>query len=162
VADISHKKARILVVDDDREFAKVLLEYLNRMGYEAEAAYGGGEGIERFKHGGFQMVVTNMEMPDIDGMEILDAVKSINKNTVVLMITGYPTIDGAVEAIKAGAYDCISKPVDFKAMEVIIRQALERHTFSKRFGEHRGLTRALIISIPFWLILGIVFGLVWK
>ena len=156
MAGISDKKARILVVDDDREIANVLMEYLRRMGYEAEAAYGGGEGIERFKNGDFQMVITDMKMPDMDGMEVMKTVRSMDKHVLVLVITGYSTIHDAVEAIKAGAYDCISKPFDFKSMEVIIRRALERHTFSKRFGELRGLTLSLFVLVPILLILAIV------
>jgi len=153
---MADEKARILVIDDDREVANVLVSYLTRMGYEASAAYLGAEGIERFESGDFQMVITDMKMPDMDGMEVLSTVKSIDKNAVVLVITGYATIDSAVEAIKAGAYDFISKPVDLKALEVIVNRALERHTLFRRLGMFRGLTLALIVSVPVWLILGIV------
>jgi len=149
------ENARILVVDDDRNIANILVEYITKMGYGAEAAYFGNEGIERFKSGNFHMVITDMKMPDMDGMEVLDAVKSIDKNVAVVLITGYPTIDRAVEAIKAGAYDFISKPFDFKALEVVINRALERHTLFRRLGMFRGLTLALIISVPVWLVLGI-------
>jgi DNA-binding NtrC family response regulator len=137
VTGVSDKKIRFLVLDDDRKFANFLVEYLRSMGYPAEAAYGGVEGIERFKSGNFHMVITDMEMPDMSGMEILDAVKSIDKNTVVIMTTSQPTIDGAAKAINAGAYDCLSKPIDFESMEAIIEQAVERHTPSEQRGKLR-------------------------
>ena len=153
---ISDKKARILVIDDDQEFAKVMSEYLSRWGYLAEVSRGGVEGIERVKNADFQMVITDVKVPDKDGMEILDAIKSINRNTMVLMITVNPTIDSAIKITKAGAYDCLSKPIDFKAMESIIREALERQTFFKRLGKLRGHALALLVSVPILLILAIV------
>jgi DNA-binding NtrC family response regulator len=156
VAGISDKKARILVVDDDRNIADILVAYVTKMGYAAAAAYSGAEGIERFRSGGFHMVITDWKLPDMDGMAVLSAVKSIDKNVVVLMITGYPTIDRAVEAIRAGVYDFIAKPIDFKSMEVVINRGLERHTLFRRLRLFRGLALALIVSVPVWLILGIV------
>jgi DNA-binding NtrC family response regulator len=156
VAGQSNEKAHILIIDDDRSVADILVEFLTNRGHGAAAAYSGAQGLERFRSGSFQMVITDMKMPDMDGLEVLSAVKSIDKNTVVLVITGYATIDSAVEAIKAGAYDFISKPVDLKSLEVIINRALERHTLFRRLGMFRGLTLALIVSVPVWLILGII------
>ena len=150
------EKARILVVDDDRELADMLAEYLEKLGYEAKAAYGGREGLDCFKDGDFQMVIVDLKMPDMDGMELMEAVKSIDRKVMVLVITGYGTIDSAVGAIKAGAYDFISKPFDLESLEVIINRALERHKLFRRLGMFRGLTLALIVSVPIWLILGIV------
>ena len=76
--------------------------------------------------------------------------------TVVLMIDGQGTIETAVAAIKAGAYDFITKPVDLKTMEVIVNRALERHHLFRKLSIFRGLTLALLISVPIWLILGII------
>jgi DNA-binding response OmpR family regulator len=81
---------------------------------------------------------------------------------MVIVITGYGTIESAVRAIKNGAYDFIPKPFKLDELEVIIKRALERHTLFRQLGIFRGLTLALIISVPFWLILGIVLALVWK
>lgn len=72
------------------------------------------------------------------------------------MVTGYGSIDTAVTAIKEGAYDFISKPFDLKALEIIVSRAMERHTLFRRLGMFRGLTLAMIISVPVWLALGIV------
>ena len=95
-------------------------------------------------------------------MRLLEAIKRQDKRVVVMVITGFGTIDTAVQAIKSGAFDFIPKPVKIKELEVIINRALERHALSRQLGVFRGLTLALIISIPFWLILGIILTRIWR
>ena len=150
------KDTRILVVDDDKDLADMLVEYLIKLGYDATAAYGGREGLDRIEQEDFQLVILDLQMPEMDGMEVLQVIKSRDSRVVVLMITGYGTIETAVAAIKAGAYDFIQKPVDLKTLDVIVSRSLERHTLSRQLGIFRGLTLALLISVPIWLILGII------
>ena len=159
---IDKQDVRILVVDDDKELADVLVESLSDLGYLAEAAYGGREGLNRFENGAFQLVITDLKMPDLDGMALLDAVKARDTQAVVMVISGYGTIESAVKAIKNGAYDFIPKPIKMAELEVIIDRALERRKLFKQLGVFRGLTLALIISVPVWLILGIVISMLWK
>jgi len=159
---IDKQDVRIMVVDDDRELADGLVESLSGLGYKAQAAYSGREGLDRFENGAFQLVITDLKMPDMDGMALLEAVKARDSRAVVMVITGYGTIESAVAAIKDGAYDFIPKPVKMQELEIIIDRALERHTLSRQLGVFRGLTLALIISVPVWLILGIVLTLLWK
>ena len=156
------KDAKILVVDDDQALADNLVEYLSKLGYQAAAAYGGREALTMFEQGDFQLVITDLKMPEMDGMELLDAVKELDSRVVVMVITGYGSIESAVDAIKRGAFDFIPKPFQMEELEVIVKRALERHTLFRQLGVFRGLTLALIISIPFWLVLGIVLALVWK
>ncbi len=156
------KGAKILVVDDDKQLADDMVEYLTKFGYQAAAAYGGREGLTKFEQGDFQLVITDLKMPEMDGMELLDAVKELDSRVIVMVITGYGTIESAVDAIKRGAFDFIPKPFKMEELEVIVNRALERHTLFRQLGVFRGLTLALIISIPFWLILGIILALVWK
>ncbi len=156
------KEARILVVDDDRQLADNLVEYLSKLGYQAAPAYGGREALSRFEQGDFQLVITDLKMPEMDGMELLEAVKALDRRVVAMVITGYGTIESAVDAIKKGAYDYIPKPFKMDELEVIVSRALERHTLLRQLGVFRGLTLALIISVPFWLILGIILALVWQ
>ena len=153
---------RILVVDDDKELADGLVEHLSNLGYLGTAAYSGREGLNKFENGAFQLVITDLKMPDMDGIELLEAVKAQDEQAVVMVISGYATIESAVKAIKKGAYDYITKPVKMEELEVIIDRALERHAMSKQLGVFKGLTLALIISVPLWLILGIVLTLLWK
>ena len=154
--------ANILIVEDDKVLADNLVEYLSKLGYQASPAYGGREGLTMFEQGDFQLVITDLKMPEMDGMELLDSVSRLDSRVGVMVITGYGTIESAVDAIKKGAYDFIPKPFKLEELEVIIRRALERHTLLRQLGLFRGLTLALIISVPFWLVLGIVLALVWK
>ena len=156
------KEANILVVDDDKGLADNMVEYLTKFGYQASPAYGGREGLVKFEQGDFQLVITDLKMPEMDGMELMDAVKKLDSRVMVMVITGYGTIEAAVAAIKKGAYDYIPKPFKMDELEVIVNRALERHTLFRQLGVFRGLTLALIISVPFWLILGIVLALVWE
>ena len=123
---------------------------------------GGREGLSMFYQGDFQLVITDLKMPEMDGIELLDALRKLDSRVMVMVITGYGTIESAVEAIKKGAYDFIPKPFKMEELEIIVKRALERHTLLRQLGMFRGLTLALIISVPFWLILGIVLALVWK
>lgn len=159
---IDKQDVKILVVDDDKELADGLVESLSDLGYSAAAAYSGREGLNRFENGAFQLVFTDLKIPDMDGMALLEAVKALDSRAVVIVITGYGTIELAVKAIKNGAYDFIPKPIKMEELELIINRALERRALSKQVGVFRGLTLALIISVPVWLILGIVLALLWK
>ena len=156
------KDIKILVVDNNRQLTDTIVEMLSRSGYSATGAYGGMDGVKRFQEGDFQLVLTDLKMPDVDGMDVIKTVRGIDNRVPVIMITGYGTVKKAVEAIKSGAYDFIEKPVDREKLEIIVERALERHNLFKQIGVFRGLTLALTISIPFWLILGIVLAKVWK
>jgi len=123
-----------------------------------KSGYGGMEGVKRFQEGCFQLVVTDLKMPDVDGMDLLKTVKGIDNRVPVVIVTGYGTIRKAVEAIKCRAYDFIEKPVEREKLTLVVERALERHNLFRQLGVFRGLT----ISIPFWLILGIVLAKVWK
>ena len=159
---IAEKETRILVVDDDKQLADMLVNYLIHLGYQAVAAYGGYDALSTLKQGDFQLIITDLNMPDMDGIKLLEAAKSLDKRVVVVVITGYGTIESAVEAIKKGAYDFIPKPFNMEELEIIVNRAMERHSLSRKLEVFRGLTLAMIISVPVWLILGIVLAMAWK
>jgi len=104
--------------------------------------------LSMFEQGDFQLVITEFKMPDIDGMDLLEAVKAMDSRVIVMFITDHGTIESAVGAIKKGAYDYIPKPFKMEELEVIVNRALERHTLFRQLGVFRGLTLALIISVP--------------
>jgi DNA-binding NtrC family response regulator len=153
---------RILVVDDDVELADTLTDYLSEHGYSVTKAYDGREALMRLREGDFHLVITDLKMPEIDGIELLQMVKKIDPKVTVVVITGYGTVESAVQAIKLGAYDFIQKPLKLKELEVVIERALERHSLVRQLGVFKGLTLALLISIPVWLALGIVLVLLWR
>ncbi len=159
---LDKKDAKILVVDDDRHLADNLVEYLSKLGYQAVAAYGGREAVERFGKENFHLVITDLMMPEMGGLEVLEAIKAMDGNAIVLVITGYGTIQSAVVAIKEGAYDFIPKPFKMEELEVIVTRALERHSLFRQLGVFKGLSIGLMISVPFWMILGIVLAVAWK
>ncbi len=154
--------ARILVVDDDQPLADNLVEYLTTLGYQATSAYGGRQALAKLEQGDFQLVVTDLMMPQMGGLELLEKVKALDKRVIVMVITGYGTVESAVEAIKKGAYDFVPKPFKMDELEVIIGRALEKHTLLRQLGVFRGLALALLVSIPIWLVLGIVLAFVWN
>jgi DNA-binding NtrC family response regulator len=150
------QNVRVLVVDDDQQLADMLVEFLVKLGYQASVAHGGREGLVQFEQGDFQLVILDLKLPDMDGLEVLEAIKAVDSRAVVLIITGYGTIESSVTAIKKGAYDFIPKPINLEFLELTINRALEKHTLFKQLGIFRGLALALIISVPVWLILGII------
>ena len=130
--ELTRNKPKILVVDDDARLADNLLEYLNRLGYAARAAYNGKEALEAYAEDDFSVVITDLMMPEMDGMELLISIRKLDPDAVVILLTGYGTIESAVSAIKAGAFDYITKPIKLQEVEVTILRALERdHIFSR-------------------------------
>ena len=159
---IDKEEANILVVDDDKQLADILTEYLNTLGYQAVAAYGGSEGLTRFRQGDFQLLITDLQMPEMNGMKLLEAVKAVDRHVMAMVVTSYGTIESAVEAIKKGACDFIPKPYKMDELQVIVERAFEHRAVLKQLGIFRGLSLALLISVQFWLVLGIVLTLLWK
>ena len=159
---MNEKEGRILVVDDDKELADTLVEYLTKLGYQATPAYGGKEALITFEQGGFRVIITDLKMPEMDGMKLLEEVRRLDSKATVIIVTGYGSIESAVEAIKCGAYDFITKPFEMEVMRAIVNRAMERHSILRKLHVFRGLSLALIISVPLWLLLGVFLALEWK
>ncbi len=117
---------KILVVDDEQSLREVLSIMLKRAGYAVTSVSDGDEAIEHIQKDIFDLVITDLRMPKVDGMEVLQAVKSASPDTVVLVITAFATADSAVEAMKHGAYDYLTKPFQVDEVQLIIRNALEK------------------------------------
>jgi two-component system, NtrC family, response regulator HydG len=105
-------KKKILIIDDDVDMCMLLTRFLTRNGYEVDDANSGAKGIEKFKQvGDFEIVICDYRLGDKEGKEVLEEIKAIDPNSIVLIITGYSDIKTAVEVIKSGAYDYITKPL---------------------------------------------------
>ncbi len=126
---------KILVVDDEVNLSRVLSEVLSDAGYYVEVANTGREALDRFKESSFDIAITDLKMPDIDGMEILKKLKTVDPEICVVMLTGYSTVESAVEAMKAGAYDYISKPFNIEELKLIIEKAVERRNLGRQAKE---------------------------
>ena len=118
--------ARVLVVDDEENMVHFLTKLLRGEGFEVEGAGTGEAALERLRAGPFELVLTDLKLPDTDGIEILKAARELHPETVVILITAYGTIGSAIEAMRAGAYDYVTKP--FRAGEILqaVEKALER------------------------------------
>ena len=123
--------AKILIIDDERAIRSTLKEILEYEKFEVEEAVDGAEGLKKAGAGSFDMVLCDIKMPKMDGMEVLAKLSEINADLPVVMISGHGTIDNAVEAIKKGAYDFISKPPDLNRLLVTVRNALDRNSLVK-------------------------------
>lgn len=125
------KRKRILVVDDE-ETARVTLEVLlAKEGFDVTLAKNGREAIERIKQAQFDLALVDLVMPDINGMETLGEIKRISPKTNVIIITGFGTIDNAVEAVKKGAVNYVLKPFKKNEIQSIIKRALEEVRFEE-------------------------------
>ena len=121
---------KILVVDDEKSLREVLSIMLKRAGYAVTEASDGDEAIGHVNKEIYDLVITDLRMPKADGMDVLKAVKSSSPDTVVLVITAFATSDSAVEAMKQGAYDYLTKPFQVDEVQLIIRNALEKRRLS--------------------------------
>ena len=121
---------KILVVDDERSLREVLSIMLTRAGYAVTEASDGEEAISHVNREIFDLVITDLRMPKADGMAVLKAVKSSSPETVVLVLTAFATADSAVDAMKQGAYDYLTKPFQVDEVQLIIRNALEKRRLS--------------------------------
>ncbi|MFK8103694.1 MAG: sigma-54-dependent transcriptional regulator [Saprospiraceae bacterium] len=118
--------ARILVVDDEVSIRKTLREILEFEKYEVEEAGDGLECLVKLKKNKYDVVIMDIKMPKMDGMEALERVQLLVPDTPVIMISGHANIDTAVEAVKKGAFDFISKPPDLNRMLITIRNAMDK------------------------------------
>ncbi|MBW2310867.1 MAG: response regulator [Deltaproteobacteria bacterium] len=124
--------SRLLIIDDEAGIRKLLALSLASDGYEVLTAASGEEGMEIFKSESPAMVLTDIKMPGIDGIEVLKQVKELSPDTEVIMITGHGDMDSAIEALKLDASDFLNKPIKDEALSVALRRAEERISIKQR------------------------------
>lgn len=120
--------ADILIIDDEKAIRKTLIEILSFEGYKLDEAADGEEGLKKFREKTYDVVLCDIKMPKLDGIEFLQKAGEINPDTPIIMISGHGNIETAVEAVKKGAYDFISKPPDLNRLLITIRNAMEKTT----------------------------------
>jgi len=118
---------RILLIDDDVNLCKVIKYQLQKAGYEVESVNRGKEGLVRFKQNGFDVLITDIQMPDISGIEVLNQIRQQTQQVVIIIITAYGSIENAVEACKLGADDYITKPFSKEQLLFVVEKALRYH-----------------------------------
>jgi DNA-binding NtrC family response regulator len=142
---------QILIVDDQINTCKSLQAILKKSGYRSEYTLSGEEALGRVRSGAFDIVISDIRMPGMDGMQLLDELKKIQPRLVVIMVTGFATIKSAVEAIQKGAYDYLPKPFTPDEVRVIIQRATEKIRLES---ENEALRRGLQPQVTFQNIIG--------
>ncbi len=120
--------AKILIIDDERAIRNTLKEILEFEGYEVDVAGDGKSGVEAARSKPYDLIFTDIKMPGMDGIEVLEQLK----DTTVIMISGHGTVDNAVEALKKGAFDFIQKPIDLNRLLVSTKNALDRNDLQQQ------------------------------
>ncbi|MDR3713867.1 MAG: sigma-54 dependent transcriptional regulator [Puia sp.] len=118
--------SNILIIDDEKAIRKTLSEILSYEGYKIDEAGDGEEGLKKFKEKEYDVILCDIKMPKIDGIEFLEKAKEANPDIPIIMISGHGTIETAVEAVKKGAYDYISKPPDLNRLLITIRNGMDK------------------------------------
>jgi len=118
--------ARVLFVDDDRQILDMIHQFLTRVGFSVTTAENGQSALSSLQQADFDVVFTDLRMPDIDGMELLKTIKEQRPDTEVIVITGFGTIESAIEALKHGSYDYLQKPIDFQRLKLLIERIREK------------------------------------
>src|ERR671914_1235206 len=148
---VENKEVRILVVDDEPTMADSLRQNFVEEGYTVDTALTGAEALELFDRGGHHLAVCDVQLPDMDGLEILKHIKDTRPSTEVIVVTGYGTVERAVEATKAGAFYFVEKPFDFEELQPLVEKALERYEL---MSETENMRRQLSTRTEYFNIIG--------
>ena len=124
--------SKVLVIEDDPDGRKSVVEAVQDAGCEVAASATGQEGLGLFRMQAFDAVLSDLVLPDIDGIQVLDQVRKINDQVPVLIMTAYGSVSTAVRALKAGAYDYIVKPLDLDDLQSKVLRAVETRRASSR------------------------------
>src|SRR5918995_7204099 len=142
--------ARVLVVDDERSILQLLKEALTNWGYQVTTATSGREAVEALRTSLFHIAITDIRMPDMSGLDLLREIKKLDDAIEVVVMTGYPAISSAVEALKEGAYDYLSKPLILDEIQHLLARMMERrflrgevHSLRTRLGEELTLNELI-------------------
>lgn len=145
------KDVRILVVDDEPMMADSLKQNLIDEGFSVDTAATGAQAIELFDQGGHHLAICDLQLPDVDGLEVMRHMKDARPTTEVIVVTGYGSVARAVEATKAGAFYFVEKPFDFEEIQPLVDKALERREL---MAEAASMRRQLSTRAEYFNIIG--------
>lgn len=146
-----NKDTRILVVDDEPLMSDALRQHLTDEGYAVDVSSSGTQAIDLFDSGAHHLVICDLQLPDMDGLELLRHMKDAKPSTEVIVVTGYGSVQVAVEAIKSGAFYFVEKPFDFEELSPLIEKALERREL---VAETANMRRQLSTRAEYFNIIG--------
>ncbi len=131
------EKARILVVDDDESIRKVLSVILQEKGYVVDVAETGKEAIEKSSTNFYNLALVDIRLPDMEGTELLASMKSTTPKMIKIIVTGYPSLQNAIEAVNKGADGYVLKPVNMDNLLTTIAKHLKKQLEAKKYSEQR-------------------------
>jgi len=132
--------AYVLVIDDEKPVRDIFTRRLERFGYKVAVAETGHAGIESFRQREFDIVITDIRLPDLTGEAVLQAIREIDPEAIVLMITGFATVDSSLMAMQMGAQDYFPKPVNFEHMNLVMQRVLEERRLHRQHAALEGST----------------------
>ncbi len=118
---------RILVVDDEPKICHLIEQILKLEGYQVDISFSGVEALQMIERYNYQMLLTDLKMPGIDGLELIQKSKELNPEIRVIMVTGYATVETAVQSLRHGVDDYIKKPFNISKLKKVLRQTLCTH-----------------------------------
>jgi DNA-binding NtrC family response regulator len=148
---VDNKDVRILIVDDEPTMADSLKQNLAEEGYSVDTAATGAAAIELFDQGGHHLAICDLQLPDIDGLEVMRHIKDARPTTEVIVVTGHGSVAKAVEATKAGAFDFVDKPFDFEELHLRVENALKQREL---LAENANMRRQLSTRSEYFNIIG--------
>ena len=135
--------ARILVIEDEEDVRESYLDMFEFFGYEVDSAPNGREGVVKVTNNDYDIVITDLNMPEMDGIEVLKVVKKNKPYIEVIVITGYATLENAIKAMKIGAYDYFTKPIDLEHVKIVLAKCIQSIKARKENEELKGLNQKL-------------------
>jgi DNA-binding NtrC family response regulator len=131
------EQARILVIDDEESIRKSLAGVLEEKGYLVDTAENGKEAVEKSKTSLYNLALIDIRLPDMDGVQLLTAIKETIPKTVKIIITGYPSLENAIEAVNKGADAYIIKPFDMNKLLDMIKEHLKKQEEARKYSEKK-------------------------
>jgi signal transduction histidine kinase len=122
---------KILIADDEQVIRDLFERFLSQEGYRVSTAIDGQDALEKIKKENYAMLILDLKMPKISGMELLEQIREIKKDLIIIIITGYATVETAKEAIKQGCFDYITKPFNIEEVAIIIKRAFDIHRWEQ-------------------------------
>jgi DNA-binding NtrC family response regulator len=129
------KNVRVLIVDDEASARDTIADLLTEEGYTVATAASGNHALKLLEQSPFDLIISDLIMPQMDGIAFTKSIKALGIDSPIIVITGFATIEHAVESMKAGAYDFITKPFNFDQIKITIEKALETKRLQKLAGE---------------------------
>jgi DNA-binding NtrC family response regulator len=144
----------MIVIDDDKDISDKLTRYLTENGYSTTNAYTGQKGLELIRQQHPHIALVDLKIPDFNGFELLQSIKTNSPETIIILMSSYATIDVAAQSIKYGAYDFISKPFNFSELKLILHRTIETKTRKAKLTRLKRRNVILALTLPLWVLLG--------